>query len=101
MPISTSTTSFTNIQTELGGTNPISLSEYYNVSGKFGYGIIGIPSSGQLSVNNFRGKSKIINVNITGSGFTIITTNDNSNFNYIYFTNNSYHITYICNNIML
>lgn len=58
MPIPTSTTSFANIQNELGGTIPISLSEYYNVSGKFGFGITGIPTSGQLSVNNFRGKSK-------------------------------------------
>ena len=58
MPIPSSTASFTNIQTELGGTNPISLSEYYNISGKFGFGINGIPTSGQISVNNFRGKSK-------------------------------------------
>jgi hypothetical protein len=58
MPIPSTTASFTNIQTELGGTNPISLSEYYNVTGKFGFGISGIPASGQISVNNFRGKSK-------------------------------------------
>jgi|688.fasta_scaffold01068_4 hypothetical protein len=95
MPVPISTTSFADIQNEFGGTIPISLSEYYNASGKFGLGITGIPISGQLSINNFRGKSKIINVNISGSGFTIITTNDNSNFNYIYFTNNS---TFIIDN---
>ena len=87
MPISTSTTSFTNIQTELGGTNPISLSEYYNASGKFGFGITGIPTSGQLSVNNFRGKSKPVNVSISITG-TYNTASDNSNFRYILFSSN-------------
>ena len=87
MPIPTSTTSFTNIQTELGGTNPISLSEYYNASGKFGLGIIGIPTSGQLSVNNFRGKSKPVNVSISITG-TYNTASDNSNFIYILFSSN-------------
>ena len=95
MPIPSSTASFANIQTELGGTNPISLSEYYNVSGKFGFGITGIPVSGQISVNNFRGKSKIINVGISGSGFTIISATNNSN--YAYFRNNA---TFIIDNVL-
>lgn len=58
MPIPSTTVSFIDIQNELGGTNPISLNEYYNVSGKFGFGISDIPVSGQISVNDFRGKSK-------------------------------------------
>jgi hypothetical protein len=81
--------SLANIQTEFGGTNPISINEYYNTSGKFGFNIIGIPSSGQISVNDFRGKSKIIiiNVSITGTNNTINTATDNSNYNYAYFAN--------------
>ena len=97
MPVPSTTASFANIQNEFGGTIPISLSEYYNVSGKFGFGISGIPVSGQISVNNFRGKSNIINVNISGTGFFIITSYDNANYNYAYFTNNS---TFIIDNLL-
>ena len=90
MPIPSSTTSFSNIQNEFGGTNPISLSEYYNVSGKYGLGITGIPVSGQLSINNFRGKSKPANVSISISGTnnTFNTATDNANYRYALFTNN-------------
>ena len=88
MPIPSSTASFTNIQNELGGTNPISLSEYYNVSGKYGVGITGIPTSGRISVNNFRGKSKSINVFISGTGNSLNIASDNSNFKYAYFSSN-------------
>lgn len=41
--------SFSNIQTEFGGTNPISLSEYYGKAS-------GIPASGTISLSNFLGK---------------------------------------------
>ena len=50
---------FSQIQSEFGGSNPISLSEYYR-----GGGLVpshsntsGIPSSGTISVNQFYGKS--------------------------------------------
>jgi len=90
MPVPSTTVSFTNIQTELGGINPISLSEYYNISGKFGFGIIGIPTSGLISLNNFRGKSKPANVSIsiTGTNNTINTASDNANYRYAIFPNN-------------
>jgi hypothetical protein len=39
-----------NIQTEFGGSNPISISEYYGAAS-------GIPSSGTITFNNFYGKS--------------------------------------------
>lgn len=42
--------SLANIQTEFGGSNPISLSEYYGVAS-------GVPSSGTISIGNFYGKS--------------------------------------------
>lgn len=46
-----------NIQTEFGGSNPISISEYYR-GGAFvdtGSGTVGIPASGQISFSQFYG----------------------------------------------
>lgn len=53
-----------NIQTEFGGSNPISLSEYYaggayvpaGTSGTYG----AVPSSGTISIRNFYGTSNIV-----------------------------------------
>ena len=45
--------SLSQIQTEFGGTNPISISEYYGVIAAPG----GIPSSGPISIGNFYGQS--------------------------------------------
>ena len=53
---------FSDIQTEFGGTNPITLSEYY-INNPSGYtaGITGIPSSGNtLNISVFRGKAKVV-----------------------------------------
>ena len=51
MPLQTSgAISLANIQAEFGGSNPISLSEYYGAAS-------GIPSSGAISLGNFYGKS--------------------------------------------
>jgi hypothetical protein len=59
---STGQISLSNIQTIMGGTNPISLSEYYqNASQAYTSGITGIPNiNSVISLNLFRGKSKII-----------------------------------------
>ena len=59
---STGQISLSNIQTIMGGTNPISLSEYYqNASQGYTSGITGIPNiNSVISLNMFRGKSKII-----------------------------------------
>jgi len=43
------TASLANVQSEFGGSNPISLSEYYN-SG------VSVPASGTISINDLRGK---------------------------------------------
>jgi hypothetical protein len=65
MPLPTSgPLSLNDIQTEFGGTNPISLSEYYagganvpaGTSGTFG----AVPSSGTISIQNFYGTSKVV-----------------------------------------
>lgn len=44
--------SLANVQTEFGGSNPISISEYYGVDS-------GVPTSGTISLSNFYGKSAI------------------------------------------
>lgn len=52
--------SFTQIQTEFGGTNPISLSEYYtNAVGGYTTGVTGLPATGAVvNTSTFRGKAK-------------------------------------------
>ena len=60
MTIPTGQTSFSDIQTEMGGSNPISLSEYYTGGGLTksnigGFAPNGIPTSGTISVEDFRG----------------------------------------------
>jgi hypothetical protein len=64
-----------NIQTEFGGSNPISLSEYYAGGGLVPAGTSGtfgaVPSSGAIGIRNFYGTSNIVisisNQTITGS----------------------------------
>ena len=54
--------SFSQIQTEFGGTDPISLSEYYNTTSGLGLNISAsssIPSSGAIAVSNFYGAQKV------------------------------------------
>lgn len=58
--------SFSDIQTEFGGSNPISINEYYyNSASGYMNGVSGIPSIGTaISLNQYYGKSKITaNVN--------------------------------------
>jgi len=42
--------SLLNVQNEFGGSNPISISEYYGVAS-------GVPTSGTISLSDFYGKS--------------------------------------------
>jgi len=57
---STGAISLANIQTEFGGANPIGLNEYYlNGANTTGTGAVGITSSGQTSLSQIYGKSKI------------------------------------------
>ena len=79
---------FTDIQTEFGGTNPIALNEYYAGGGLVPAGTSGtygaVPTSGQISVQNFYGTSNFVPVYIedvfstylyTGNGSTQTITN--------------------------
>ena len=54
--------SFTDIQTELGGANPIGIDEYYqNAAQSYTSGVSGIPNTGSaISLNMFYAKSKIV-----------------------------------------
>ena len=56
--------SLNDIQTEFGGTNPISLSEYYAGGANVPAGTTGtygaVPSSGTISIRNFYGTSKVV-----------------------------------------
>jgi hypothetical protein len=68
--------SLSNIQTEFGGSNPISLSEYYAGGGLVPPGTSGtngpVPSSGTISISNFYGTSNIPPLSVTAdsvSGF--------------------------------
>jgi hypothetical protein len=63
--------SLANIQTEFGGSNPISLSEYYAGGAYVPAGTTGtngaVPSSGTISISNFYGTSAVI-VNFSDYG---------------------------------
>ena len=59
MPVPSGTASLLDIQNEFGGSAPISLSEYYGSAS-------GVPTSGAISINTFRGKSAF-NYSWTGS----------------------------------
>ena len=64
IPAAPNSVSFSDIQTEMGGSNPISLSEYYAGGGLTksnigGFAPNGIPTSGTISVEDFRGAQNI------------------------------------------
>lgn len=62
------------IQTEFGGTNPISLSEYYAGGGLVPSGTSGtygaVPSSGTISIQNFYGTTNRVALSVTYSSNT-------------------------------
>lgn len=72
MAVPTGTVTLADIQLEFGGTDPISLDEYYR-GGPYvpdGAGTSTIPTSGAISLQNFRGTSKTATVtySIIGGG---------------------------------
>lgn len=52
--------SLSQIQSEFGGSNPISLSEYYRGGANVGSWVTSVPSSGAISMSNFYGTSQYI-----------------------------------------
>lgn len=61
MVLGTGQISFSEIQTEFGGTNPVSFSEYYtNANPSYTNGISGLPTIGNaINIGNFKGKAKV------------------------------------------
>ena len=60
MPVPAGTASLLDIQNEFGGSYPISLNEYYGAAD-------GVPASGNISINNLRGKSSEVLVTATNA----------------------------------
>jgi len=60
MVLSTGSISFNDIQNEMGGSNPISLNEYFrDNSSKYAYAVTAVPKTGNsISMSHFRGASK-------------------------------------------
>jgi hypothetical protein len=62
------------VQTEYGGSNPISLSEYYSGGANVPSGISGnngtIPTSGEIQMGDFRGSENTAYVSATGGTIT-------------------------------
>ncbi len=92
MPIGTTDITFSGIQTEYGGSNPIDLSEYYK-GGSFvptappngtttldgvtyvvSNSTVSIPTSGAISIDNFKNTAKVTTITVT-------VTSNQTNFN--------------------
>ncbi len=80
MAVPSTNTSLDGIQTEFGGSNPIQITEYYSGGSLVGAGtsapVAGgtIPSSGQISIGQFRGAVAAVYVAATGG--TVTTSGD-------------------------
>ena len=59
--------SLSDLQTEFGGTNPISMSEYYRGGSYVTDNNTGVPTSGTISLSNFYGAVNIFTLNITSN----------------------------------
>ena len=60
MPVPSGTASLQDIQDEFGGSHPIAISEYYGAAA-------GVPASGTISINDFRGKSNTFSFTLTSN----------------------------------
>jgi hypothetical protein len=59
-PISPNSISLNDVQTEFGGSNPIEIVEYYAGGTYVPVSVAGIPTSGQISLNDFYNKTKTV-----------------------------------------
>ena len=75
LPVYPNNISLSQIQTEFGGSNPISLSEYYSNDTYVATGFPGIPASGTIRMSNFHGKgiTTTTNINIFGGNYIDFT----------------------------
>lgn len=63
-----------NIQTEFGGSNPISLNEYYRGGGYVPSSVSAVPASGTISIGNFYGTSNYVPTGYWISEVTVPST---------------------------
>lgn len=72
MPVPTTNVTLSSLQTEYGGANPISMSEYYRGGTNVPSGQTStngtIPTSGAITVGVFRGTTKVVSVTFTPTG---------------------------------
>jgi len=73
----TGTITMLDIQDEFGGTPPISLNEYYAGGVNVPAGTAGVPSSGTISMDNLRGKTKTVSVSVS---VNVSSTGEGGNF---------------------
>jgi hypothetical protein len=94
MTLPISNLSFSAIQTEFGGTNPISLSEYYKGGAYVNANTVGsIPTSGAISLSQFLGRTQ--GVNPTYSLLrSVSSVNEPGNFTITFSTNQSGSFAY-------
>ena len=94
---STGQISLSNIQTIMGGTNPIALSEYYqNASTGFTSGISGIPNiNSVIKLSTFQGKSKP-GIIVQSGGSILPQSIANTNDVYLSFPHNGSQYTIQC-----
>jgi len=59
-PASPNQITLDDVQTEFGGTNPIEIAEYYAGGSYVPASVSGVPTSGQISLDNLRGKTKTV-----------------------------------------
>ena len=82
LPVSPNPISLGQIQTEFGGSNPISISEYYNGGPYITHTVNAyapnVPSSGPIKFSDFYGAAKLFDV-------TFSISRDSDNQNYFYF----------------
>lgn len=75
MTTSYGTISLSQVQSEFGGSNPISLSEYYSNDSLVALGMSGVPSSGTISMGQLRGRNGKVGGfynNALGSGVSYV-----------------------------
>lgn len=108
------------LQSEMGGVNPVTLSEYY-ANNSYALDVPGVPTTGKIDLSLFRGKSKVtgllnkaeagtqtacklalstklVNINYTGPIFQLRRSTDNVTQNFYVNTTGSYVGTSIYGN---
>ena len=75
--------SFSAIQTEFGGSNPIALSEYYRGGAYVGSGAPNVPTSGAIALSTFYSAQAAVVLNITSStsNYNILTAATAAGYN--------------------